>query len=211
MIMHQPERHDPGGQVVPMVVLTVPGLIGIAVGIVALLFVLQGPARAAPPVAGLASPALAVPQAPVPPLPTVYTPSVGGGGLLPMARRGRQPSAKRERNGCFFFDTAVNGMTMRMMFDTGASFVTLTAEDAARAGIAASNLNYSAITKTANGTAEVAYVVLASLKVGDITRYKVPALVSRPGKLSTSLLGQSFMSKLNGYRFERDELILQGD
>jgi clan AA aspartic protease (TIGR02281 family) len=211
MIMHQPRRHASGGQVIPMVVLTVLGVIGVAVGIVALLFMPQRPARAAPPVPSQASPALAAPQAPAPPMPVVHTPSVGGAGLLPMAGQARQPSSKREANGCFFFDTTVNGMTMRMMFDTGASFVTLTTEDAARAGIAVSGLNYSGISKTANGTAEVAYVVLDSLKVGGITRSKVPALVSRPGKLSTSLLGQSFMSKLNGYRFEGNELILQGD
>jgi len=100
---------------------------------------------------------------------------------------------------------------VRMLFDTGASTVALRAEDAERVGIAVNSLNYNIRTQTANGTTEVALVTLDSLRVGDVTRWNVLAVVSKPGKLHVSLLGQSFMSKLAGYRFEWGELILQGD
>ena len=50
---------------------------------------------------------------------------------------------------------------------------------------------------------------LATLRVGDIVRRNVQAIVLRPGKLSVNLLGQSFMSRLKGYRFEDGELVLQ--
>lgn len=213
MTMHQPGQPSSGRQVIPMLVLTVFGLIGATVGIVILLFMLQEPKApaAAPRAPRQASLAMAAPLAPAPPLPTVQTPSAGVGRPLPMPLPGHQASSRREPNGYFFFDTAVNGMSVRMVFDTGASVVALRAEDAVRAGIAVNGLNYNGRTKTANGIAEVAYVVLDSLKIGDITRYNVPAIVSRPGVLFVSLLGQTFMSKLNGYRFEGNELILQGD
>ena len=196
-----------------MVLLTIFGAIGITVGIVVLLFMLQRPggSGAAPAAPRQAGPASAAPPAPAPPSLAVQTPSAGIGRPLPPPPQGHQASSRREPNGYFFFDTAVNGMTVRMVFDTGATIVALRAEDAARAGIAVNGLNYSGSMKTANGTGEVAYVVLDSLKVGDITRYNVPAVISRPGKLFVSLLGQTFMSKLNGYRFEGSELILLGD
>ena len=194
-----------------MLVLTALGAIGITVGIVVLLFMLQRPGApaAAPPAPHQANLAPAAPLAASPPL--VYTPSAGVGRPLPMPAQGHQAISRREPNGYFLFDTAVNGMTVQMVFDTGATIVALRAEDAARAGIAVNGLNYNGRTRTANGVGEVAFVVLDSLKVGDITRYNVPAIVSRPGQLFASLLGQSFITKLKGYRFEGNDLILQGD
>ena len=194
-----------------MLVLTVLGAIGITVGIVVLLFMLHGPGA---PAAALPAPRQAslAPAASAAAFPSVgYAPSAGVGRPLPMPAQGHQAISRREPNGYFLFDTAVNGMTVRMVFDTGATIVALRAEDAARAGIAVNGLNYSGSMKTANGTGEVAFVVLDSLKVGDVTRYNVPAVVSRPGMLFANLLGQSFMTKLKGYRFEGSDLILQGD
>ena len=132
---------------------------------------------------------------------------------LPMPAQGRQVAARRAPDGQYYFDTSIGGGSggVRMMFDTGASMVMLRAEDAARAGIAAAGLDYSYAIRTANGTADAAMVTLDSLRVGEVTRWGVAALVSRPGKLPVSLLGQSFMSKLSGYRFERGELVLLGD
>jgi len=213
MTMHQPGQPSSGGQVIPMLVLTVLGLIGITVGIIVLLFMLQGPGApaAAVPAPRQASLAPAALPAPAPPLPAVFTPSAGVGRALPMPPQGHQAIARREANGHFFFDTTISGITVRMMFDTGASIVALRPEDAARAGIAVNGLNYSITVNTANGTTTVAPVMLDSIRVGDIIRYNVAAMVSRPGQLHISLLGQSLMSKLNGYRFEESELILQGD
>ncbi len=139
-------------------------------------------------------------------MPTVQTPS------SPVSRgwlRG-QASARRGADGHFYFDTSLNGTVIRMVFDTGATAVALRAEDAARAGINVNALEYSIRVNTANGVTTAAPVWLETLQVGDITLRRVLATVSRPGQLGVSLLGQSFMSKLEGYRFERDELTLQG-
>ncbi len=153
-----------------------------------------------PPHAAGQSFALPADGAPAP-MPTVVTPSYYGS----TAR------AQREGNGHFYFDTEVNGVGLRMLFDTGASAIALRSEDAGRVGVDVGGLHYTRTVQTANGTADVAPVMLASLTVGGITRHNVVALVGRPGSLTSNLLGQTFLARLAGYRLEGNELVLQGD
>ena len=130
---------------------------------------------------------------------------------LSIPSQSRQAVAQRAADGQFYFETAVAGTGIRMMFDTGASLIALRAEDAVRAGIAVNALDYSIVISTANGTSRAAPVTLSLVRVGDIVRRDVAAMVLKPGRLGISLLGQSFMSKLAGYRYEKGELILQAD
>jgi clan AA aspartic protease (TIGR02281 family) len=113
--------------------------------------------------------------------------------------------------GNFFFQTEVNGAAMPMMFDTGARMVSLRAEDAERAGIDVSSLNFSLRTATANGIGSAAPVVIREMKVGTITRTNIPAVVMRPGALAVNLLGQSFMTTMAGFSTEGDRLTLRGN
>ena len=98
-----------------------------------------------------------------------------------------------------------------MVFDTGASLVALREEDASRAGIDLDTLNYSVRVKTANGTAFVAPIVIATLNVGSITRTNVRALVAKRGALTVNLLGQSFLKTMAGYAMDGDRLVLRGE
>lgn len=210
MTMHQPGQPSSGGQVIPILVLTVLGLIGITVGIIVLLFMLQRPrAPAAAPLASRQA-NLAPAALPAPSIPAIYTPSAGVGRPLPMPAPDHQVTARRERNGHFYFDVALNGITTHTVFDTGASWVALRAEDAGRIGIAVNGLSYNIPVSTANGISYVATVMLDTVQVGDIIVHDVVAAVSKPGTQNITLLGQSFMSKLAGYRFEDGALILQG-
>jgi clan AA aspartic protease (TIGR02281 family) len=114
-------------------------------------------------------------------------------------------------NGNFFFQTEVNGATIPMMFDTGSRWVALRAEDAARAGIDVSSLNFSVHTATANGVGSAAPVTIKMMRVGNITRTNIQAVVMRPGTLAINLLGQSFMSTMAGFSTEGDRLTLRGN
>ncbi|MDT2024283.1 TIGR02281 family clan AA aspartic protease [Methylocella sp. CPCC 101449] len=134
-------------------------------------------------------------------------------GLVP----GRTPKAGadeaiavRRRDGHFGFDAIADGTKVTMMFDTGASSVVLTSEDAQRMGVDLSGLNYTVRVSTANGTAMAAPYYLEALTVGNITVRRVRALVARPGALSESLLGQSFLDRLAGFNVEKDRLVLRG-
>jgi aspartyl protease family protein len=117
--------------------------------------------------------------------------------------------AVRRPDGHFVFDMRANGLTLRFLFDTGASSVVLRAEDAARIGFDPKTLDYRVNVQTANGRTVAAPVVIDALSVGGITQRRVRALVARPGVLHENLLGQSFLQHLSGYSVERNRLVLR--
>jgi aspartyl protease family protein len=104
----------------------------------------------------------------------------------------------------------VNGRTVRLIVDTGASTVVLRPEDARNAGIKLSELVYTVPVETANGRAFAAPIRLEKISIGYLTVHKVDALVTRPGALQRSLLGMSFLSRLRSYEFTGNQLVLKG-
>jgi aspartyl protease family protein len=103
---------------------------------------------------------------------------------------------KAASNGHFHVRADVNGRSIPAMVDTGASLVVLTYEDAGRAGVFLKPSDFSHPVATANGSARVALVTLDSISIGDITVRNVPAAVTEAGRMQTTLLGMSFLSKL---------------
>ena len=113
----------------------------------------------------------------------------------PQVERGGQVVINRRFSGEFAIAGRVNSARVTFLFDTGASAVVLTAEDARRAGVA-------------NGAAMAAEVRLDQIAVGPIVMHNVPAMVARRGALDESLLGMSFLERLKSYTVEHDRLIL---
>lgn len=111
-------------------------------------------------------------------------------------------------NGHFFTPADVNGRSINVLVDTGATTVTLTYEDAEQAGIYLSPSDFTRTGRTANGTASFAPVRLATVAIGDITVRDVEAGVAEPGKLHVTLLGMSFISKLSRADIRDGRLIL---
>lgn len=95
--------------------------------------------------------------------------------------------------GHFVTQGQINGMTVNMLVDTGASLVALSASEAARLGI-----NYKTgrqgFANTANGTAPVYLVKLDTVRVGDIVVHQIDAMVHEQG-LPITLLGMSFLNR----------------
>jgi len=106
-------------------------------------------------------------------------------------------------DGYVYVDASVNGWPMRMAFDTGASYVSLTQADAVRAGLAG-GLDYSLVFETANGRAYGAPVTLREVRVGQLDIDDVPAVVMQ--NLGFSLLGQTFLNRLESYQM-RDGIL----
>ncbi len=100
-------------------------------------------------------------------------------------------------HGHFETPISINGRSVDVMIDTGASLVALSYEDAERAGIFVRPADFTHRSQTANGIAKFAPVILERVSLGDITVRNVAAAVSEPGKLRTSLLGMSFLNKLS--------------
>lgn len=100
-----------------------------------------------------------------------------------------------DRAGHYFTTGTINGASMRFFVDTGATMVSMSIDDARRAGV-----NYLAGTRgysqTANGVVPVYRVKLKSVKVGDIALTNVDGLVHESASLPVVLLGMSFLGQL---------------
>ena len=94
------------------------------------------------------------------------------------------------------------------MFDTGASAVVLSYDDARRAGIDVGALKFNMPVTTANGTGRAARVTLDRIEIGGIARRNVAAFVADRGALEGSLLGMTFLSTLSRYAVTGDRLEL---
>jgi aspartyl protease family protein len=123
--------------------------------------------------------------------------------------RDRAVRIRKRSDGHFVAKTEINGMTVTMLVDTGASSVVLKPADARLAGIDVDRLNYSVAVQTANGTAYAAAVRLKRLSVGGIAIDDIEALVAKPGTLGESLLGMSFLRRLRSYEFSGEFLTLR--
>jgi aspartyl protease family protein len=98
-----------------------------------------------------------------------------------------------------------------MALDTGASSVVLTQEAARAAGLPLEVLSYTVAIDTANGRARAAPVTLDRVAVGGIVERSVPALIAQSGQLRTSLLGMSFLKRLDSWGVHGDRLLMRGN
>jgi aspartyl protease family protein len=123
---------------------------------------------------------------------------------------GRTVEVARTNGGDFDISARVNGIKVPMVLDTGASSVVLTQQDAKAAGLPLDMLNYTVSIDTANGRTRAAQVTLDRLAVGGLEERSVEALIVQPGQLRTSLLGMSFLNRLQSWQVSGDRLILHG-
>ena len=112
------------------------------------------------------------------------------------------------QRGQFTAETLVNGVHVRMLADTGATVVALTASDAQRIGIDPEWLEFDRPIQTANGTAFAAGITLDTLSVGGIEIRDVSAIVLGDGVLENSLLGMSFLGAISRFEIKGDQMVL---
>jgi len=139
----------------------------------------------------------------------VVAPLPGAAGGAPALSAPRETRVSADRQGHFIVDAEVGGATVRMMVDTGASVVALTRSDAERAGLRPHPHDFTVPVSTANGVAKGAAATLDRVAVGGIEVEGVPAIVLEDGLLSISLLGTSFLSRLDRVEIAEDELVLE--
>ena len=110
-----------------------------------------------------------------------------------------------DAQGHFLVQVQINGGSMRMLVDTGASMIALSASDAKRLGIDYRKGRQTYV-NTANGTIPAYHVVLNTVKVGDIVLNQVDALVQE-NELGFALLGMSFLKRTE-MRREGEQMML---
>jgi len=123
---------------------------------------------------------------------------------------GRSVEVARTSAGDFDLTAQINGARLPMVLDTGASSVVLTHDDAKAAGLPLEVLNYTVNIDTANGRTRAAPVTIDRIAIGGLEERSVEALVMQPGQLRTSLLGMSFLNRLQSWQVNGDRLILRG-
>jgi aspartyl protease family protein len=111
-----------------------------------------------------------------------------------------------DKNGHFVTSGSINGSSVRFLVDTGATMVSMSVDEARRAGVnyLAGERGYS---QTANGVAPVYKVKLARVTLGDITLRDIDGIVHENSALPHVLLGMSFLGKLE-MRREGDSMTL---
>jgi aspartyl protease family protein len=120
-------------------------------------------------------------------------------GVAIVSEDGNSAKFRRALTGSFRLNVKINDAEMPMVFDTGASAVVLTREDARAAGISTDSLRYNVQVQTANGVGRAAATNLERISVGEIERRNIRAFVAEDGALETSLLGMTFLETLSGY------------
>lgn len=114
---------------------------------------------------------------------------------------------EREPDGHFYADATVASRRTHFLVDTGASIVALTGSDAEAMGLDWREDDLIPIGRGANGTVYGVPVRLGRIELGGFEATNVDAAIIPEG-LDVSLLGQSFLSRLEGVRIEGDQMII---
>ncbi|MEM7222038.1 MAG: TIGR02281 family clan AA aspartic protease [Pseudomonadota bacterium] len=119
----------------------------------------------------------------------------------------REMVLTRGAHGHYWLTAEIDGVEVRFLVDTGASYVALSPRDSRRLGFDNEDLEFSGVVQTANGKTRVAPVVLDDIRVGQLEVEDVTAVVSK-ADMGASLLGMSFLNKLDGFQVVDGQLIL---
>jgi aspartyl protease family protein len=114
-----------------------------------------------------------------------------------------------DRSGNYMTNVDIDGHFIRMVVDTGATYVSLTNEDADAIGFRPGPAHYTYRTVTANGAGVAAKVHIDRLEIDGMEIDDVDAFVLPPGALGTSLLGMSALNRLAGVEMSNGVLVLR--
>jgi len=116
---------------------------------------------------------------------------------------------KADPNGHYFAEADINGTSVAVMVDTGATGVALSYEDAEKVGLHPHGLDFDTPIATANGVVKAARVQLRRVEVDNVRVRDVEGLVLPDGAMRGSLLGMSFLSRLSSFKIENGVLYLR--
>ena len=112
-------------------------------------------------------------------------------------------------NGSYYVIGEVNGQRVKFLVDTGSSDIVLSPDDARRIGVNFAQLNFDKVAETANGLVHGATYTAPSLSVGPIRLTQVAMSVNQ-APMSQSLLGMTFLRRLESFEFKGRQLVLRG-
>jgi aspartyl protease family protein len=125
----------------------------------------------------------------------------------PVETAGRELVVSQDADGGFYLMGQVNDQPVRFLVDTGASDTVLSPADARRIGVETAGLAFDHPSETANGVGYAAPFTADSLAVGTIRFEAMPMLVNQ-APMSSSLLGMTFLKRLESFRISGRKLYL---
>ena len=133
--------------------------------------------------------------------------SSGSSSASPGYNDGSTVELQRQDDGHFYADVQVNGTTLHMLVDTGASGIALSRDDARAAGVATSIGMNDVVGEGADGAVHGEYVKLDNVSLGGTSASGLEAVVLNGG--SQSLLGQEFLAKFDSVEIHGDSMVLK--
>lgn len=121
---------------------------------------------------------------------------------------GGEVRLRRAEDSHFYADANIDGTNIRMMVDSGASVVALTRRDAEAIGVNVDDLPIAGTAHTAGGEVPMRRLILDSVDVDGVEVRRVEAAVI-DADMGISLLGQSYLSKLDAVNVEGDTMTLR--
>lgn len=127
-------------------------------------------------------------------------------GVVPGSGAGSRIVLSAGAGGHFITKGQINGVTVDMVVDTGATGVAVPESDAVRMGIDFRKGRPVRLS-TANGVVTAWHVKLSTVRVGEVVMRDVDGVIS-PGAMPMVLLGNSFLSRFNMTR-TNDTMVLE--
>ena len=121
---------------------------------------------------------------------------------------GRKVRLAADARGHFTGDFKLNGRPVAALVDTGATLVAINLSMAKRIGIRLSPADFKYQVETANGTARAASAMIDNLQIGRIYIEGVQAIVLDDKALDGTLIGMSFLKRLDKFEVADGELVL---
>ncbi|MCJ2128614.1 TIGR02281 family clan AA aspartic protease [Methylobacterium sp. E-045] len=134
----------------------------------------------------------------------------GLGGTNPTRFAPNSVTLAADSLGHFSTEVDVAGRSLRMLVDTGASICAFSYEDAQRLGLHVYERDFNRRIDTANGAVSAATIRVPVMRIGTIGVRDVEAVVLPKGRLGKSLLGMSFLRRLNDFKMSDGRLTLRG-
>jgi aspartyl protease family protein len=121
-------------------------------------------------------------------------------------QEGREIRIPMAIDGHFWVDAKVNGEDVKFLVDSGATMTTIGSKTAERVGVANSGAR-DQLVRTGAGIIRVSSARADSLDIGTIHRSDIAMHITDDDELN--VLGMNFLSSLDGWRVERNYLVLK--
>jgi aspartyl protease family protein len=120
---------------------------------------------------------------------------------------GTETRIRMAEDGHFWADVEIDGISRRMLIDSGATTTALSPATAAAAGLDLDESPFATVIETANGAVTARTATAHRVTIGTVTATDL-GVVSSPAFGDTNVIGMNFLSRLASWRVEGGTLIL---